>query len=91
MAKKASKPKKPKGVKPAYRYKVIVHTKDCNWWGDLHNTLPENDPEWHENNGWEIVEDDLVDNDDYPDIDRRVKLRRPDTSGTEPIIYIDMF
>jgi hypothetical protein len=91
MSKKPSKPQNPKITIPAYRHKVILHTRNDHWWSDLRGTVPEEGPSWHENNGWEIVEDDPVDNDDYPEIDRRVKLRQPDTSGTEPIGYIDMF
>jgi hypothetical protein len=91
MAKKKAKPKKPKSTRPSYLRVFLVHTKDCNWWGDLNCSRRERDPDWYEQNGWEYASDDEVNNPSYPEIDRRVEMRREDTTGTDPIIYIDMF
>lgn len=79
MAKKKPIPKK------RYDYEFRIQGEDGQFYSDSDCTQPASSPEDLEKNGWEKVEDDPVNNPQYPRAKRRIKLRKHDTSGEEPL------
>ncbi len=86
MAKKRPGKKTPKPHKESI---VVVRDKDGKWWGDLQRTEPANSPEELRRDRWSVKKDEMANNPNYPDLDRRVELERdekfPDDDGMLPI------